>query len=190
MQSALSDKSWQRNMSLSKEKSFSVAPFVFQLVGKYFQQLYMHPIRTKSITSCVVASLGNLTSQCLYSRGKIDKNSLEAFALFGLLFGGTVPHGFYKILESIAPGDSVSASILRFLIERFIYTPLFQLLSLYSVSVFEDNWKYLSLFQFINVTFVPPMLRVLFGNLLGFFWCIYVARRRKLLAERRGGNVP
>lgn len=39
-------------MSLSKEQSskFAVAPFVFELVGSYLQQLYMNPIRTESIT--------------------------------------------------------------------------------------------------------------------------------------------
>lgn len=44
-------------MSLSKEQisKFSVAPFVFELVGNYLQQLYLSPIRTESITKYVIS---------------------------------------------------------------------------------------------------------------------------------------
>jgi len=39
-------------MSLSKAEGsrFSVAPFVFDLLGSYLQQLFLNPVRTQAIT--------------------------------------------------------------------------------------------------------------------------------------------
>ncbi|XP_046491379.1 PXMP2/4 family protein 3 [Neodiprion pinetum] len=175
-------------MALSKS-----VDIVYELVGAYFHSLYSTPLKTKALTSCCIATLGSYVSQKLSRAKHLNHDSLIAFALFGFIFGGPVPHYFYQHIHKLTKH---SLGIL--LIERILYTPCFQVLSLYMLARFEGkthetsyaqleklywpvlaaNWKYLTLFQFINITFVPPMLRVLVVNLIGFFWSIYLANKR------------
>lgn len=178
---------------------------IYNLLGTYFEQLFNHPIRTKSITSCVLATSANYASQKIAGNEEIDQDSLLAYGLFGLLFGGAVPHYFYAIVERFLKRNVRFRQFIFFLIERSIYAPFFQTLSLYFLSRFEGssnyqavenlrrlywpllkaNWKYLSIPVFINIYFVPPLLRVLTSNLIGFIWVIFMANRRRAAASRQ-----
>lgn len=128
-----------------------------------------------------------------------------AYSLFGLIFGGSVPHYFFKMIEKVVP-DMEYKRFAEFILERLTYAPIFTALSLYFLTIFEGkapeealknlkrlyvnilltNWKYLTLPVFINFNFIPPMLRVLVANLIGFFWIIYIAdKRRRAAAKKR-----
>lgn len=48
-----------------------------------------------------------------------------------------MPHYFYKIMEKTLVGRSKLNQMLFFGTERLIYTPLFQVLSLFFLSIFE-----------------------------------------------------
>lgn len=65
-------------MVLSKPRDI-----IYELVGAYFQRLYTSPVKTKALTSCVFATLGNLISQKLSGTKYLNQDSLVAFALFG-----------------------------------------------------------------------------------------------------------
>uniref|UniRef100_A0A6M2DDT3 Putative conserved plasma membrane protein n=1 Tax=Xenopsylla cheopis TaxID=163159 RepID=A0A6M2DDT3_XENCH len=185
-------------MSLSKP--------IYNFLGWYFEQLFNYPLATKSLSSCVIASSGNLASQLVAGNKNVSLESIGAFGLFGLLFGGPVPHYFYKTLEELMPANGSNGRIItKFLIERLLYTPFYQVLSLYTLARFEGkshslaynqlmhlfwpvlqaNWRYLSLLVFINIKFVPPMLRVLVVNLIGFFWAMYLANKRRQQNESK-----
>lgn len=95
-----------------------------------------------------------------------------------LIFGGSFPHYFYKYVEEFLQNAGKAKQMYLFLIERLVFAPVYQALSLYFLSRFEGNnhdfalknlcklywpllttnWKYLSLLVFINVKFVPPMV--------------------------------
>ncbi|XP_012275048.1 peroxisomal membrane protein 2 [Orussus abietinus] len=161
-----------------------------EIVAAYLQRLYTSPVKTKAATSCVITALGNLTGQKLSNVKFINQDSLMAFGLFGLLFGGTVPHYFYKYVRLITKNPW---GIL--LIERLLYTPIFQGATLYLlawlegksheasmkqtqslyVPVLAANLKYLTLLQFLNIKYVPPMLHVLVLNLISYFWTTFLA---------------
>lgn len=70
---------------------------VYNFLGFYFENLHSHPLLTKSITSAILSAGANYISQRLSSSStdEVDLNSLAAYGLFGLVFGGTVPHYFY-----------------------------------------------------------------------------------------------
>ncbi|XP_053987980.1 peroxisomal membrane protein 2 [Hylaeus volcanicus] len=173
-------------MALSKPSNL-----VLQLIGAYFEHLHVSPVKTKAITSCIIATLGNFLSQKISGAKHVNSDSLLAFALFGLFFGGPVPHYFYTFIHPF-----VKSPYKLLLIERCLYTPCFVALALYMLSVFEGsthktaskkmqklywpvlsaNLKYLTLLQYINLKYVPPMLRVLVVNLIGFFWTVYLAQ--------------
>lgn len=185
-------------MALSKPTNL-----LFHLTSAYFERLYTSPLKTKAITSCVIATLGNLVSQKISGAKRINEDSLLAFALFGLLIGGPVPHYFYKFMRPFA-----KRPLLLLLIERCIYMPSFQALVLYSLALFEGkthndackqmskeywpvvsaNLKYLTLLHYLNMKFVPPMLRVLVVNLIGFFWTIYIAQQRVKSVKSTGSK--
>lgn len=139
---------------------------------------------------------------------KINPQTVFAYSIFGLLFGGTVPHYFFTTFEQLVP-DVPYRNIIQFLLERFTYAPIFTAMSLYFLSIFEGkspeqalktlqqlyltvlttNWRYLSLPVFINFNFVPLFLRVFVANLIGFFWIIYLAdKRRRAAAAKKENN--
>lgn len=181
-----------------------------QLLGAYLSSLYLNPIKTKSITAATIAMLGNFTSQRLSGAQSLDVQTLGAFGLFGLLFGGSVPHFFYEGLQRIVNEESKFAPLYMLLIERLVFMPVYQFFSLYTLARFEmkshsqalanvtrfyppiveANFKYLTLLQFMNLYFVPPMLRVLVANLIGFFWVIYLARKRTPPSRKTKSGRP
>lgn len=89
-----------------------------------------------------------------------------------------MPHYFYGFLESVLDQDLKFRKLLQFAMERLMFAPIFQGVSLYTLARFEGknhneatqnlmklyipvltaNWKYLSLFTLINFTVVPPMV--------------------------------
>lgn len=190
-------------MSLSKPSKV-----LNNVLAAYLEALFNNPIRTKSLSSCVIAVLANLTSQYISGCKKINQDSVLAFGLFGLIFGGSVPHEFYEILDWVFPDTSKHAVLKQLLFERIVYTPLYQFFSLYSLarlegkthnqtmsqiyyvywSVLKANWKWLTVLQFINLTFVPPLLRVLVYNLIGFFWIVFLATKRQEADSKRNRN--
>ncbi|XP_034182380.1 peroxisomal membrane protein 2 [Osmia lignaria lignaria] len=175
-------------MALSKPTNF-----ILHLTSAYFERLYNSPLKTKAITSCIIATLGNFISQKISGVKRLNQDSLLAFALFGLLFGGPAPHYFYTFMQPLLKNP-----LILLLVERLLYTPCYQALALYMIALFEGNTyedsykqlkklylpvltanlKYITLLQYLNLKYVPPLLRVLVVNLIGFFWAIYLAQQR------------
>lgn len=169
------------------------------LMASYLQNLYLHPVKTKSITSCVVGTTACVASQ-LMAGDSLKLDPILAYGLYGLLFGGSIPHYFYEVIERIFPEEVVAFPLAKkLLFERLIFAPVMQAFSLYTLARFEGknhaaavkqlmalylpvlqaNWKWLTLFQIINLAFVPPMLRVLFMNFVGLGWAIFLANKRR-----------
>ncbi|KAG8295595.1 hypothetical protein J6590_076723 [Homalodisca vitripennis] len=151
-------------MSFSKPSKL-----IFTLVGAYYDGLYSSPIKTKSLTSCAVATLANLTSQYLTGVRKIDQDSLVAFGLFGLLFGGSIPHYFYLLLDHVVPHSSSRHLLKQLLIERLIFTPLYQMFALYMLARLESKTHNQAMSQLIAIYW--PLLKAnwLFVTILQAF---------------------
>ncbi|XP_054258488.1 peroxisomal membrane protein 2-like [Macrosteles quadrilineatus] len=187
-------------MSLSKPYKLA-----FTLFGAYYEGLYYNPIKTKSLTSSTIAMLANLTAQYMGGAKRLDQDSLIAFGLFGLLFGGSIPHFFYQMLDQVAPDSSSQYVIKQLLLERLIFTPLYQMFVIYMLARFESkthqqamsqlvqlywpllraNWTWITIPQLLNLTYVPPILRVLFSNLIGYVWTVFLAHKKRKADSRR-----
>ena len=187
-------------MSLSKP--------VFSLISVYLEQLFNHPVRTKSVTSAALAASANYTAQCMAGQKNINTDSVLAYALFGFIFGGTVPHYFYQTVERLFARDLKFRRFFQFLSERLVFAPVYQLLSLYFLSRFEKNshevavanlrklywpllktnWQYLSVAVFLNLTYVPPILRTVTMSIVSFIWVVYIARRRRRFQEKQSSD--
>ncbi|KAL3268189.1 hypothetical protein HHI36_007315 [Cryptolaemus montrouzieri] len=172
---------------------------LMKFLGIYFNQLYSNPIRTNAVSGAVIAAGGNYASQFLAGKKVINHQTILAYGAFGLLFGGSIPHMFYIGLDKIIPEEAGMAIMKRLLVERLIYTPLFQAFYLYTLArlegkdhttalrqleslywtVLTSSWKYISIIEFLNQIVVPPMVRVFVINLIAFFWTIYVSNKRR-----------
>ncbi|KAH8395276.1 hypothetical protein KR222_005218, partial [Zaprionus bogoriensis] len=185
------------NMSLSKP--------LYSLIGSYLEQLFNHPVRTKSITACLLATSANVTSQRIAGAKQLNQQSVFAYGLFGLIFGGTIPHYFYQTVERLFSHDLRFRKFFLFLAERLTFAPVYQLLSLYFLSIFEGkshatalknleklywpvlrtNWQYLSLLVYLNIAYVPPMFRSITSSIIAFIWVVYLAQKRRRLQEKQ-----
>ncbi|KAG9487171.1 peroxisomal membrane protein 2 [Eleutherodactylus coqui] len=176
------------------------------LLRTYLQLLHSRPVLTKALTSALLSALGNLLSQSIERRRQskssaksVDLVSPLRFAAYGLFFTGPLSHYFYLFLEQWAPSSVPLAGLRRLLLERLIIAPAFLLLFFIVMNLLEGknlkslnrtlkdsywsalkmNWKVWTPFQFINVNYIPVQFRVLFANIVAFFWFTYLASTRK-----------
>lgn len=93
------------------------------------------------INSCILATSANVTSQRIAGAKKLNQQSVFAYGLFGIIFGGTVPHYFYQTVERLFSHDLRFRKFFLFLAERLTFAPFYQLLSLYFLSIFEVSFR-------------------------------------------------
>ncbi|KAG8596596.1 hypothetical protein GDO81_001981 [Engystomops pustulosus] len=176
------------------------------LLRTYLQLLHSRPVLTKALTSAILSALGNLLSQrierrhqCESPTKKVDLIAPLRFAAYGFFFTGPLSHYFYLFLEQWIPSSLPLAGLRRLLLDRLIIAPAFLLLFFIVINFLEGknlkalnqtlkerywsalkmNWKVWTPFQFINVNYVPVQFRVLFANMVAFFWYTYLASTRK-----------
>ncbi|RVE43236.1 hypothetical protein evm_012116 [Chilo suppressalis] len=187
------------SIALNKLVKMALSKPIMSLLTSYLQNLYLYPVRTKSLTSCALGTTASIASQ-LMAGDSFRLDPVLAFGFYGLLFGGSIPHYFYDFLERLFPEEVVAFPLAKKLIfERLVFAPFMQAFSLYTLARFEGknhaaatkqlsalfvpvlkaNWQWLTLFQIINLAFVPPMLRVLFMNFVGLGWAIFLANKRR-----------
>ncbi|XP_020505406.2 peroxisomal membrane protein 2 [Labrus bergylta] len=180
----------------------------YRLLQQYLFLLKKYPILTKSVTSGILSTLGNLLSQVLEARKKakngapvdeIDTAAATRYALYGLFITGPVSHYFYQLMELWMPTTDPFCIVKRLLLDRLIFAPGFLLIFYFVMNILEAkgwgdfekkmrasywtalkmNWKVWTPFQFININFVPVEFRVLFANMVALFWYAYLASVRK-----------
>ncbi|KAM8961172.1 peroxisomal membrane protein 2 [Pelodytes ibericus] len=181
-------------------------PLHVLLLRGYLRLLRERPVLTKALTSGILSALGNLLSQSIERQRRSQKSPKKVdllgplrFATYGFLFTGPLSHYFYMFLEQLIPSSSPLAGLRRLLLDRLIVAPVFLLLFFFVMNVLEGkdlatlnkklkdgywsalkmNWKVWTPFQFINVNYVPVQFRVLFANLVAFFWYAYLSSVRK-----------
>ncbi|XP_059844007.1 peroxisomal membrane protein 2 [Hypanus sabinus] len=176
------------------------------LLQQYLFLLKKYPILTKSVTSGILSGLGNVLSQIMENRRKdlsITKNITFGgpirFGVFGLVFTGPLSHYFYLYLDKLFPSNVPYSQIKRLLLDRLMFAPAFLALFFVVISLLEGknlkalkdkmktgywialkmNWKVWTIFQYININYVPVQFRVLFANLVALFWYAYLASIRR-----------
>ncbi|XP_051888221.1 peroxisomal membrane protein 2 [Pristis pectinata] len=181
-------------------------PFNRLLLQQYLFLLKKYPVLTKSVTSGILSGLGNVLSQVMEQRSKglsITKNLSFGgpirFGVFGLVFTGPLSHYFYLYLDKLIPSNVPYSQVKRLLLDRLMFAPAFLALFFVVISLLEGknlkalkdkmqtgywialkmNWKVWTIFQYININYVPVQFRVLFANLVALFWYAYLASIRR-----------
>lgn len=110
-------------------------------------------------------------------------------------------HFFHEFLESVVfkgrRQTALSVVLGKMAIDQFLFSPVFTLLYFYMRALAEDrslasttdvlrrdfmgimksSWAVWIPANFLNYLLIPVDLRVLFGNLVGFFWNAYLIIR-------------
>jgi peroxisomal membrane protein 2 len=134
------------------------------------------------------------------SRGgkEVDIPRFVRFAFFGFILQAPWNHYYYQYLDNALPPTSdpfSTTTAIKVVIDQFIQAPLFTILIFGFLGVLEGktineikkqldddyvdtmlaNWKLWVPATAVNIAFCPPILRVLFLNVVFFFWSIFLS---------------
>jgi hypothetical protein len=170
------------------------------LYEKYNKLLLEKPVATKSITAGVIAFVADIMCQKLVkTEGKendgIDWRRTFNFTLMQFALIGPSLHFWYGFLMTRFPGAALVNTLQRVVLDQFLFAPFFVIPVMFSagallngkpetvVQKLEQDWKPTLLAnwavwipaQFINFRFVPAQFQVLFANLIGLGWNVYLS---------------
>jgi len=181
------------------------------LWGAYVKLLSKQPVKTKCITSGIIFVLSQAISQLLQSNCITSKTKVRDFGIWGTLMP-IAAHHWQNAMVVYGP----SSNFAKLPIDHLLYRiPIMLAFSLYcklmeGVSV-REAWKFTvktnpsiqiaalklwPLANLINFTVMPLPLRVLWQNVVLFFWAIFLATRlrrdnlRQKQAIEQSENVP
>lgn len=173
-----------------------------ELILKYNKLLKTSPVLTRSTTAFFISFTGDCLCQYLESRMEGKKFS-EYFtfkrsfnlAIFG--FGVVTPtlHFWYQFLARRFPGTSFKPVAIKFCLDRFLLPPPLVMGFFVSQTLMNGgSWKdvedrveknYFKALKMnllvwpaamiVNFKFVPLDFQVLYSNVIGFFWSIYLS---------------
>jgi hypothetical protein len=141
-----------------------------------------------------LSATGDLVCQkVLENKAHIDNSRLIRFVAYCTAFA-IISHYWYMFLEWLFAGrQSRVASWGKLLVDQLLFDPFattafYLVMSLLEGRSWEEakqkwrqnfwstqvaSWRIWPLAQYINFNYISPQYRVLFGNILGFFWGIY-----------------
>lgn len=169
----------------------------------YNVALETDPLIVKSVTAGVILGAADVAGQALENSlndtpKELDVARAARFAVFGLVLQAPWNHFYYLLLDGQIPPTEEPFSetnIIKVVIDQFVQAPIFTVLIFAFLGLLEgkglaeiqqklkndypttivDNWKLWVPATIINIGFVPPILRVLYLNVVFFFWSIYLS---------------
>lgn len=128
----------------------------------------------------------------------IDWARAGRFAFFGLVLQAPWNHFYYQLLDGAIPPTEepfTGTNAVKVVIDQFIQAPIFTVLIFVFLGLLEGksfesiqkqldndykdtiiaNWKLWVPATVVNIGFVPPILRVLYLNVIFFGWSIFLS---------------
>lgn len=129
---------------------------------------------------------------------EIDIGRTIRFAFFGFVLQAPWNHFYYLLLDGALPPTEdpfTSVTGIKVVIDQFVQAPVFTVLIFLFLGILEGknleqvktqlendysdtmvaNWKLWVPATVVNLAFCPPPLRVLFLNIVFFFWSIFLS---------------
>lgn len=170
----------------------------------YNEALEASPLLVKSVTAGVILGAADLAGQALEAvQNDSDENSVDLartarFAFFGLVLQAPWNHFYYLFLDGAIPPTEepfTPTTGIKVVIDQFVQAPIFTILIFAFLGLLEGkstdaikqqldddyadtmvaNWKLWVPATVVNLAFVPPILRVLYLNVVFFFWSIFLS---------------
>lgn len=164
----------------------------------YNRYLSEKPVLTKSITSGIIAFVADIACQKVFPDDKkkgMDWKRTVKFTILNTLLVGPMLHYWYGFLVLKIPGTGSLSTVYRVALDQLVFAPFCIIPAFFSCSLLLEGTPELipaklhadwaptmlanfSLWvpaQFINFRLVPPQFQVLFANLVGLFWNVYLS---------------
>ncbi|XP_058773388.1 uncharacterized protein LOC131647512 [Vicia villosa] len=95
-------------------------------VGWYLRKLETYPVITKSITSSLIYTAADFTSQMitLPSYASYDFKRTSRMAMYGLLFLGPSQHMWFNFLSKILPKRDVNTTLKKIFMGQAVFGPI------------------------------------------------------------------
>jgi protein Mpv17 len=170
------------------------------LFAKYNNLLLEKPVVTKSVTAGVIAFAADIICQKLVKiEGKVDDGidwrRTFNFTMMNLLLMGPAGHFWYGFLMTRFQSTGLVTTLQRVVLDQLVFGPLVALPVMFAVVAILNgkpetaipkiqadwkptvlaNWAVWIPAQFINFKFVPAQFQVLFANMIGLGWNIYLS---------------
>ena len=163
----------------------------------YLRKLQAKPVQTKALTAAGIQTCSDVLAQRISGSKQLNLRRTGLMALFGLLWAGPSLHYWQQFLEKSFRGrkQSLRLVIEKACLDQSIYGPAANLTMMafitlciekkpleylkdkvkkQFVSVQLNAWKIWPVASLVNYSFVPPSLRVLFMNCVGFMWSTFL----------------
>ncbi|GLU08203.1 hypothetical protein SLE2022_251270 [Rubroshorea leprosula] len=163
---------------------------------KYLIQLQAHPLRTKAITSGVLAGFSDVVAQKISGIKRLQLRRLLLIMLYGFAYGGPFGHFLHKLMDKIFKGKKNTKTIAKkVLLEQLISSPWnnFFFMTYYGLviegrpwtlvknkvrkdypTVQLTAWKFWPIVGWINYQYMPLQFRVLFHSFVASCWAIFL----------------
>mmetsp|Transcript_52147 Transcript_52147/g.91650 ORF Transcript_52147/g.91650 Transcript_52147/m.91650 type:complete len:209 (-) Transcript_52147:104-730(-) len=168
--------------------------------GAYLRLLSRMPVRTKCVTSAIIFILSQICSQLLTQSIIASPKKVRDFGIWGLLMP-VAAHHWQNAMVQYGPANHFAKLPIDHLVYRI---PIMFVFSVYCKFMdgagLQEAWQYalktnpsiqvtaLKLWpaaNIINFTVVPLPLRVLWQNVVLFFWAMYLAVRLRSDAAKQ-----
>lgn len=171
---------------------------------KYLNQLQLHPLRTKAITSAVLAGLSDAVAQKISGAKKLQLRRVLLFMLYGFAYSGPFGHFFHKLMDKIFKGKKGNETVAKkVILEQITSSPWnnFLFMMYYGLiiegrpwstvtnkvkkdyaSVQSTAWKFWPIVGWVNYQYIPLHLRVVFQSFVASCWAIFLNLKAKSVA--------
>eukprot|EP00249_Psilotum_nudum_P012192 c23636_g1_i2 orf=471-1028(+) len=171
--------------------------------GRYLRALQKHPLRTKAITAAVLAGSSDVVAQKVAGGKKLQLRRFSLIVLYGFFYAGPFGHFLHKLLDYIFGGRRDSTIVAKKVtLEQLITGPWnnFLFMAYFGLivegrpwslvknkirkdypSVILNAWKVWPIISWVNYTYMPIHLRVLFHSLVAACWGVFLNMKARSL---------
>ncbi|KAJ4968046.1 hypothetical protein NE237_014747 [Protea cynaroides] len=175
--------------------------------GKYLLQLQSNPLKTKAITSGVLAGCSDAIAQKIAGAKTLHLRRLLLIMLYGFAYGGPFGHFFHKLMEILFRGKKGNTTVAqKVLLEQVTVSPWNNFLFMtYFGMVIEGRpwsmvrskvrkdwpnvqlaaWKVWPIVSWVNYQYMPLQLRVLFGSFVASCWGVFLNLKARSVATKK-----
>ncbi|WVZ91607.1 hypothetical protein U9M48_037753 [Paspalum notatum var. saurae] len=148
----------------------------------YMRQMQAHPLRTKAITSGVLAGCSDAVAQKISGVSKLQLRRLLLIALYGFAYAGPFGHFLHKLMDRVLV-EQLTASPWNNMMFMMYYglvvegRPFGHVKSKVKkdyASVQLTAWKFWPVVSWINYEYMPLQLRVLFHSFVASCWAVFL----------------
>ncbi|TXG70130.1 hypothetical protein EZV62_005065 [Acer yangbiense] len=153
---------------LEEEYLTLAPPFlkVISIVLLYLALLAKYPVLTKAVTSALLTFIGDIICQVVIDQApSLDVKRTFVFTLLGLVLVGPTLHFWYLHLSKLVPLPGVSGTLVRLLLDQFLFAPTFIGVFLSTLVTLEGRPSQV----------VPQLQQVLAANFVSVAWNVILS---------------